>query len=76
MLRAISDPLIAPALRLLHSDPGRSWHLKELAQAAAMSRTTFAMRFKQAAGVAPLIYLTEWRMRRPSARCARKYARC
>ena len=28
-----------------------------------MSRTTFAVRFKQAAGVAPLTYLTEWRMR-------------
>jgi AraC-like DNA-binding protein len=63
VLRAISDPLIAPALRLMHSDPGRSWHLKELAQAAAMSRTTFAVRFKQAAGIAPLTYLTEWRMR-------------
>lgn len=63
VLRALSDPLIAPALRLMHSDPGRSWHLKELAQATAMSRTTFAVRFKQAAGVAPLTYLTEWRMR-------------
>jgi len=63
VLRALSDPLIAPALRLMHSDPGRSWHLKELAQATAMSRTTFAVRFKQAAGVAPLTYLTQWRMR-------------
>jgi AraC-like DNA-binding protein len=63
LLRAISDPLLAPALRLMHSDPGHSWQLKELAQAAAMSRTTFAVRFKQAAGVAPLTYLTEWRMR-------------
>ena len=63
VLRALSDPLIAPALRLMHSDPGRSWHLKELAQAVAMSRTMFAVRFKQSAGVAPLTYLTEWRMR-------------
>jgi AraC-like DNA-binding protein len=28
-----------------------------------MSRTTFAVRFKAAAGVAPLTYLTQWRMR-------------
>jgi AraC-like DNA-binding protein len=28
-----------------------------------MSRTTFALRFKLAAGVAPLAYLTAWRMR-------------
>jgi AraC-like DNA-binding protein len=55
--------VLAPALGLMHSDPGHSWQLKELAQAAAMSRTTFAVRFKQAAGVAPLTYLTQWRMR-------------
>jgi AraC-like DNA-binding protein len=28
-----------------------------------MSRTTFAVRFKAIVGVAPLTYLTEWRMR-------------
>jgi len=63
LLRAISDQRIAPALRLMHGDPGRSWHLEELAKASAMSRTTFALHFKTVAGVAPLTYLTEWRMR-------------
>lgn len=62
-LRAMADPRIAPALRLMHADPARSWHLDELADACAMSRTTFAFRFKAAAGIAPLTYLTEWRMR-------------
>jgi AraC-like DNA-binding protein len=62
-LRALGDQRIAPALRLMPSDPGRSWHLEELAKAAAMSRTTFALHFKTVAGVAPLTYLTEWRMR-------------
>jgi AraC-like DNA-binding protein len=62
-LRAIADPRLAPALRLMHADPGRAWHLEELAKAAAMSRTTFAERFREAAGAAPLTYLTEWRMR-------------
>jgi methylphosphotriester-DNA--protein-cysteine methyltransferase len=28
-----------------------------------MSRTTFAFHFKASAGIAPLTYLTEWRMR-------------
>jgi AraC-like DNA-binding protein len=46
----------------MHSDPGRSWRLEELAKAAAMSRTTFALHFKTAAGLAPLTYLTKWRM--------------
>ncbi|MGF7190415.1 AraC-like DNA-binding protein [Robbsia andropogonis] len=62
-LGAISDPRIAPALRLMHGDPAHSWHLGELAKACAMSRTTFAFHFRTIAGVAPLTYLTEWRMR-------------
>lgn len=62
-LRALSDPRIAPALRLMHGDPARSWHLDELARACAMSRTTFAFHFRTIAGVAPLTYLAEWRMR-------------
>ncbi len=62
-LRALSDPRIAPALRLMHKDPARAWHLEDLAAACAMSRTTFAERFRTVAGVAPLAYLTQWRMR-------------
>ncbi len=62
-LRAACDPKLAPALALMHGDPARDWHLPELAKAAAMSRTAFATHFKTVAGVAPLAYLTEWRMR-------------
>jgi AraC-like DNA-binding protein len=62
-LRALADPRIAPALRLMHGEPARAWHLEELARACAMSRTSFAFHFKTAAGVPPLAYLTEWRMR-------------
>jgi AraC-like DNA-binding protein len=47
----------------MHDNPGRSWQLGELAKAAAMSRATFASYFKTTAGVAPVAYLTEWRMR-------------
>jgi AraC-like DNA-binding protein len=62
-LRAATDPRIAPALRLMHGEPGRAWRLDELARAAAMSRTSFATHFKAVAGEAPLTYLTRWRMR-------------
>ncbi|MFJ9028260.1 AraC family transcriptional regulator [Streptomyces sp. NPDC102274] len=62
-LRALADERIAPALRLMHGDPGRAWQLRELAGAAAMSRTTFASRFRAVAGVPPLTYLHNWRMR-------------
>jgi len=61
-LRALADERLAPALRLMHGDPGRPWQLEELARAAAMSRTTFALRFKEVAGVPPLTYLLNWRM--------------
>lgn len=62
-LRALAEPRIAPALRLMHGDPARAWHLEELAKACAMSRTSFAFHFRTVAGVAPLTYLTDWRMR-------------
>jgi AraC-like DNA-binding protein len=62
-LRAISDERITPALQLIHGEPGRAWTLNELAKASAMSRTSFAVHFKSVAGVAPLTYLAEWRMR-------------
>jgi len=61
-LRAVSDPRIAPAIRLMHQSPGHGWQLAELARACAMSRTVFAGYFKSVAGVAPLAYLTQWRM--------------
>ncbi|MGC4835747.1 helix-turn-helix transcriptional regulator [Micromonospora vinacea] len=36
--------------------------MEELARAAAMSRTSFAVRFRSVAGVPPLTYLNSWRM--------------
>lgn len=62
-LRLLADRRLAPALRAMHDRPGRPWTLDELARLAAMSRTAFAVYFKSIAGVAPLAYLTEWRMR-------------
>jgi AraC-like DNA-binding protein len=62
-LRAVGDARIAPALRLMHGDPGHAWKLDALARACAMSRTSFALHFKTVAGIAPLGYLAQWRMR-------------
>jgi AraC-like DNA-binding protein len=62
-LRALGDQRIAPAIRLMHGDPARDWHLEDFAAACAMSRTTFAERFRATAGVSPLAYLAEWRIR-------------
>lgn len=61
-LRALGDPRIAPAMRLMHGEPSRAWHLDELARACAMSRTTFALQFRTVVGSTPLAYLGRWRM--------------
>ncbi len=61
-LRLLADDQLRPALRLMHGEPGRPWTLPELAAAAAMSRTSFAERFRAVAGTPPLTYLSRWRM--------------
>ncbi|OZM72721.1 AraC family transcriptional regulator [Amycolatopsis antarctica] len=61
-LRALTDERLRPALGLMHAEPGKSWGLPELARAAAMSRTSFAERFRTVAGTPPLTYLHQWRM--------------
>ncbi|WP_067469666.1 AraC family transcriptional regulator [Actinomadura macra] len=60
--RALSDPRIGPALRLLHERPARPWTVASLAAETGMSRAVFARRFTQLVGRPPLAYLTEWRM--------------
>jgi AraC-like DNA-binding protein len=61
-LRVLTDERLRPAIGLIHTDPGKPWSLSELARAAAMSRTSFAERFRTVAGVPPLTYLGRWRM--------------
>ncbi|GLY91526.1 AraC family transcriptional regulator [Actinoallomurus iriomotensis] len=61
-LRLLTDERLRPALSLMHAEPGRPWGLEELARAAAMSRTSFAERFRGVAGMPPLTYLNRWRM--------------
>ena len=61
-LRLLTDERLRPALRLMHTEPGKPWGLRELARAAAMSRTSFAERFRTVAGQPPLAYLNHWRM--------------
>jgi AraC-like DNA-binding protein len=61
-LRLLTDERLRPAVGLMHAEPGKPWGLEELARAAAMSRTSFAERFRTVAGVPPLTYLNRWRM--------------
>jgi AraC-like DNA-binding protein len=61
-LRALKDARIASALGAMHTKPGHSWTVAQLASAARMSRSPFAARFRETVGEAPLAYLTRWRM--------------
>ncbi|MGL4285759.1 MAG: AraC family transcriptional regulator [Phreatobacter sp.] len=61
-LAALSDRRIGAALKLLHKDVASNWTVETLASAAGMSRSGFALRFKEKVGQSPLDYLTRWRM--------------
>ena len=61
-LAALRDPVLAPALSLLHGEPDRKWTVAELASGAAVSRSLLDERFRQVLGLSPIRYLTEWRM--------------
>ncbi len=61
-LAALHDLVLAPALALLHGEPGRKWTVGELASAAAVSRSLLDERFRAVLGRSPIRYLTEWRM--------------
>jgi AraC-like DNA-binding protein len=62
LLAALNDPRLTRALLAMHEDPGRDWSLAELAEVAHLSRTAFCEHFAEVLGLAPMQYLTEWRM--------------
>jgi AraC-like DNA-binding protein len=63
-LRAIFDPQIGTALSAVHDKVDNLWTVGSLAEAAGMSRSAFAIRFKELLGQTPLEYVTEWRMQK------------
>jgi AraC-like DNA-binding protein len=63
-LRAIFDPQVGAALSAVHDSVSTPWTVESLAAAATMSRSAFAVRFKELLGQTPLEYVTEWRMQK------------
>jgi AraC-like DNA-binding protein len=61
-LFALSDKHIGAAITAVHDAPAHPWTLQTLAERAGMSRSTFALRFKERVGESPMEYLTRWRM--------------
>ncbi|HWZ51554.1 MAG TPA: AraC family transcriptional regulator [Granulicella sp.] len=61
-LFALADKQMSAAIHAMHDAPAQRWTIQELAERAGMSRSTFALRFKEAVGESPMEYLTRWRM--------------
>ena len=61
-LFALADKPMSAAITAMHESPGHRWTLQELAALAGMSRSIFALRFKETVGTSPMEYLTRWRM--------------
>ncbi|MEU0376450.1 AraC family transcriptional regulator [Streptomyces cyaneofuscatus] len=60
--RAMSDPVVGPALRFLQDDPAHPWTVASLAARAGVSRAGLARRFTGLVGEPPMAYLTGWRI--------------
>jgi AraC-like DNA-binding protein len=60
--RAHGDPVVGPALRMLHHNPAHPWTVAELARATGVSRAAFARRFNALVGEPPMTFLTGWRI--------------
>ncbi len=67
-LFALADRQMSAAINAMHAEPARRWTLHDLAQHAGMSRTTFALKFKETVGASPMDYLAQWRMLRAGDR--------
>lgn len=60
--RAMGDPVVGRALRLLQNDPAHPWTVASLATKAGVSRAALARRFAELVGEPPMAYLTGWRL--------------
>lgn len=61
-LGALRDRQVGRAITLMHSNPAEPWTLEELGRRAGISRSALHERFVALTGLAPMQYLTNWRM--------------
>ena len=67
IMAAFEDKQIARALKCIHEQANGAWTVETLAREAGMSRSRFAERFRALLGVAPMAYLSEWRLQKALA---------
>ncbi len=61
-LGALRDRQVGRAITLMHGDPAEPWTLEELGRRVGLSRSAMHERFVALTGMAPMQYLTNWRM--------------
>ena len=61
-LFALADRQMHAVIAAMHADPAHKWTLRDLARVAGMSRSSFAVRFRETVGEPAMDYLTRWRM--------------
>jgi AraC-like DNA-binding protein len=65
-LAALADSSIGAILRTMHQNMEYPWTVEALATTIGLSRSAFALRFKQLVGEGPMEYITRWRMYKAS----------
>jgi AraC-like DNA-binding protein len=60
--QAAADSRIRAALHAIHASPDHLWTVPRLASLSGLSRAAFARSFERSLGIAPIQYLTDWRM--------------
>lgn len=60
--RAMGDPVVGQALRLLQNEPAHPWTVASLAAKCGVSRAALARRFSALVGESPMAYLADWRL--------------
>ncbi|RSN01975.1 AraC family transcriptional regulator [Nonomuraea sp. WAC 01424] len=59
--RAMGDPVVGRAMRMLHNNPAHPWTVAALAAEVGVSRAALARRFTDLVGEPPMSFLTDWR---------------
>lgn len=61
-LAALRDRRVYRALTLIHREPEFGWTLDSLGDRVGMARATLVRRFQDVVGVAPMAYISDWRI--------------
>lgn len=59
---AMQDRRLSTVLRLIHQQPWQHWTIADFCSQAGVSKTVLSSKFTELIGIAPIEYLTVWRM--------------